>query len=86
MLEGFVVTGKPLFGSDHTSVDVVSHQVFGKFRRLPLQEHRGLGVPAGNNLTGSRGDACSWERSQSLIFVIFQSHQFKIDTKEHIKT
>lgn len=62
MFEGFVVTGEPLLGSDHAAVDVVAHQVFGTFGSVPLNEHGRLRVPGGDDLTGSRGDACSEER------------------------
>lgn len=66
MFEGFVVTGEPLLGSDHAAVDVVAHQAFGTLGSVPLNEHGRLCVPGGNNLTGSRGDACSEERESSF--------------------
>lgn len=66
VFEGFVVTGEPLLGSDHTAVDVVSHEVFRMFGSLPLNKHRRLGVSGGNNLTGSRWDACS-RKNKSLL-------------------
>lgn len=57
MSEGFVVAGEPLLGADHTSVDVVSHEVLKHFGRVPLDKHRGLGVPGGDNLSWGRGNA-----------------------------
>lgn len=55
--EGFVVAGEPLLRSHHAGVDVISHDVFGVFGRLPLDKDGGLGVPGGNDLTRSRGNA-----------------------------
>lgn len=66
VFEGFVVTREPLLGSNNAAVDVVSHEVFQMFGRLPLNKHRGLGVSGGDNLTGSRGDACSGEKKLLL--------------------
>lgn len=66
VFEGFVVTGEPLLGSGHAAVDVVSHEVFGMFGTLPLNKHGRLGVSGGNNLTGSRWDACS-RKNKSLL-------------------
>lgn len=59
-----MVAGEPLLGSDHTAIDVVAHQVFGVFGSLPLHKHGRLGVPGGDDLTGSRGDA--W-RNKNLV-------------------
>lgn len=66
VFEGFVVTREPLLGSDNAAVDVVSHEVFLMFGRVPLNKHRGLGVSGGNNLTRSRGDTCSGEKKLLL--------------------
>lgn len=40
MLEGFVVAGEPLLGSNHTTIDVVANQVVEMFWRLPLNKDR----------------------------------------------
>lgn len=61
MLEGFVVAGEPLLGSDHTAIDVVANQVVEMFGRLPLDKNGRLGVPGGDDLARSRRDTCRSE-------------------------
>lgn len=80
MFEGLVVAGEPVLGSDRAAVDVVSHEVFLSFGRLPLYEHRRLGVSGGHDLPGSRGDACSRENTllKSNRFVIRAQHQLQL--------
>lgn len=71
LFEGFVVTGKPVLGSNHATIDVVPHQVLQMFGCLPLHKHGRLGVPGCNYLPGSRRDACSQEKQPSDLPVLF---------------
>lgn len=66
MFEGFVVAREPLLGSGDAAVDVVPHEVVQMFGNLPLHKHRRLGVSGGDDLTGSRGDACARDKELLL--------------------
>lgn len=65
-----MVTREPVFGSDHTTVNVISHQVFGVFGSLPLHKHRWLWVPGCNDMPRSRRDTCSKEEKHSFLPIL----------------